>query len=302
MKKDGATLPVELRTYLERDVHGRPMGMWSIARDITERIRLHEAMVQSEKMVSVGGLAAGMAHEINNPLGGILQSAQVLAARLRDDLPANLDHAREVGCDMESMRTYFERRGIFELISAIRESAARAAKIVGDMLEFSRKSKSGYLAADINSIVDKAVELASKDYDLTKRYDFRAIKLEKQLGSDLPQVRCNPTEIEQVILNLLKNAAQALMGNEGAEAPAITLRTGAKEGGVYVEVEDNGPGMQQDVAKRVFEPFFTTKEIGHGTGLGLAVSYYIVSSHHSGHIELDTKPGRGSKFTVELPI
>lgn len=302
LKKDGTTLPVELRTYLERDVDGRPAGMWSIARDITERIRLHEAMVQSEKMMSVGGLAAGMAHEINNPLGGILQSAQVLAARLRDDLPANLDHARAVGCDMDSMRAYFEKRGIFDLLSAIRESAARAAKIVGDMLEFSRKSTSGYLPADINAIVDKAVELASKDYDLTKNYDFRAVSLQKEYGSGLPKVRCNSTEIEQVILNLLKNAAQALSGVKDRVAPVITLSTGATEDGVYVVVEDNGPGMEQDVAKRVFEPFFTTKDIGHGTGLGLAVSYFIVSSHHSGRIELETSPGRGAKFTVKLPF
>ena len=271
--------------------------------DISERRRLQEAIVQSEKMMSVGGLAAGMAHEINNPLGGILQSAQVLAARLREELPANLRQAREAGCDFQAMRDYMERRGVFALLDAIRESAVRAAKIVANMLDFSRRGSIDFVPEDVNAIISGALDLASNDYDLLKKYDFRTIRIDKDLDPSLPPVKCSPIEIEQVILNLLKNAAHALASrSDPSKAPAIRLHTCLKGDHVVIEVADNGPGMEPAVLRHVFEPFFTTKEPGLGTGLGLSVSYFIVTSHHNGSIEVESELGAGAKFIIRLPV
>jgi PAS domain S-box-containing protein len=271
--------------------------------DVTERVRLAEMMVQTEKMMSVGGLAAGMAHEINNPLGAILQSSQVALMHLDPGMEANVKAAGEVGCDIGRIRDYLEKRRVFEFLDGIRQSARRAAAIVANMLEFSRKSSSAKAPASMTELLDKSVELASSDYDLKKKYDFRHVAINRDYAPELSPVMCSRTEIEQVVLNLLKNAAQAMAGKKYpvGEGPAITLR--ARQAGEWVvaSVEDNGPGMDEAVRKRVFEPFFTTKEPGHGTGLGLSVSYFIVTSNHGGAFSVESEPGRGARFTMELP-
>jgi len=153
------------------------------------------------------------------------------------------------------------------------------------------------------ALLDRAVELAGQDYDLKKNYDFRQIKIEREYDPSLPQVECAANEIEQVILNLLRNAAQAAYGWHGnGLKPVIRLRTSLEGDMARIEVADNGPGMEEDVRKRVFEPFFTTKPVGVGTGLGLSVSYFIVTSNHRGLIEVESSPGKGACFTVRLPL
>jgi PAS domain S-box-containing protein len=271
--------------------------------DITEHKQMRELMIQTEKMVSVGGLAAGMAHEINNPLGGILQSVQVILRRMTEDTKVNRDAAEAAGCSMESIHKFLESRGIAALLQSVRESGARAAKIVANMLEFSRKADSATAPVDLARLLDKALELCANDYDLKKKYDFRKIQILRDYDPGLPQVTCTQSQIEQVVVNILRNAAQALARRtDQTQAPAIVLRTRRSGDFVRIEVEDNGPGMTESERKRIFEPFFTTKPVGEGTGLGLSVSYFIVTENHKGTIEAQSSPGNGARFIIHLPL
>ena len=271
--------------------------------DVTARIRMEEMMIQTEKMLSVGGLAAGMAHEINNPLGGMLQSAQNILRRISPELPANRQAAEDCGVTLEGVRDYLERRGIIRFIEAIRESGERASKTVSDMLNFSRKSPSQKTFVCLAELLDRTVTLAAQDYDLKKKYDFRSIEIVRDYTHALPPVFCTPPQIEQVILNLLRNAAQAMAGSILADKPpCITLRLFRDGNTACIEVIDNGPGMDEETRKRVFEPFFTTKDVGIGTGLGLSVSYFIISSNHGGNLSVVSCPGDGARFLIRLPI
>ncbi len=269
--------------------------------DVTERARIQELMVQTEKMMSIGGLAAGMAHEINNPLGIITQAAQNIERRISLELHANRKVSEELGLDLERIRAYFDKRQISDAIASIRTASSRAAKIVANMLQFGRRADATIEFTSLAQMVDQGLELAASDYDLKKKYDFRSIEIIKDY-QDMPQVHIVAVEIEQVILNLLKNAAQATIANPPDRRPRITLRLCREDRYAVLEVEDNGPGMTEDIRQRVFEPFFTTKEPGVGIGLGLSVSYIIVTQNHKGLMEVQSTPGRGTVFKVRLPI
>lgn len=291
------------RTHVLRTRLRRVSDMFLILmEDTTELTRMREAMVQSEKMMSLGGLAAGMAHEINNPLGGIVQSIQVVMRRVLLDLPANVEAARETGCDLDKVRAFFKKRDIGTLLEAVDVSAKRAAQIVRNMLEFCRKSDLAHTAADINAVLDKAVDLCASDYDLRGQYDFRKIRIERDYASALPPVYCAVTEIEQVFMNLLRNAAQALCARPSGEGgPRIVLRSLLEKDMIRIDIEDNGPGMDAQTRRRVFEPFFATKEVGKGTGLGLSVAYFIIHNNHGGTLTVESEPGKGARFMVRLP-
>ncbi len=269
--------------------------------DVTARVRIESMMVQTEKMLSVGGLAAGMAHEINNPLGAILQGSQNILRRITPDMPQNRAVAEAIGIDLDRLNRYLEQRRILHFLEGIREAGARAAKIVADMLSFSRRSESRFAPVDLEDLLETVLRLAASDYDLKKKYDFKRIAIQRDYDPNLRMVYCDKTEIEQVILNLLKNAAQA-MAEDGAPFPTITLRTLREPHYVLIEVIDNGPGMDEKTLKRIFEPFFTTKEVGSGTGLGLSVSYFIVTEQHRGKLAVASKPGQGACFSIRLPI
>lgn len=273
----------------------------SVVRDMTEFSRMQEMMIQTEKMVSVGGIAAGVAHEINNPLAIIVQAAQNMALRVRPDFARNIEKAGELGVDMQAVWAYLEARGLPNMVRDIQAAAMRAANIIRHMLDFSRLSESRREPCDMALIVDKALDLAANDYDLKKTFDFRKIRVIRSFPENLPQVECSEIEIEQVLLNLLRNAAQA-MADPPAEDPCIEIRLACGDGEVRVEVEDNGPGVPYEVQRRVFEPFFTTKPPGIGTGLGLSVSYFIVTRGHGGRMWLDSEPGRGAVFGIGLPV
>ena len=271
--------------------------------DVTERVRLEEMMIQSEKMMAVGGLAAGMAHEINNPLSGILQNIQVAQDRTTGDLPANRQAAAECGTTLEAIRAYLGRRKVDQMLEAVKASGRRAAKTVQNMLSFSRKSDADVTFHDPGQLLDQTLELAASDYDLKKKYDFRQIDVVRQYAPDVPKVPCEGTKIQQVLLNLLKNGAQAMAGQKDrCEPPRLILRTGREGDMVRIEVEDNGPGMDEATRRRVFEPFFTTKEVGAGTGLGLSVSYFIITENHRGTMAVESAAGQGTKFVVRLPL
>ncbi|MFO1422192.1 MAG: PAS domain S-box protein [Candidatus Competibacteraceae bacterium] len=269
--------------------------------DVTARVRIESMMVQTEKMLSVGGLAAGMAHEINNPLGAILQGSQNILRRVAPDMPQNRAVADAIGIDLDRIHRYLEQRQILRFLEGIREAGARAAKIVADMLSFSRHSESHFALVNLEEMLETVLRLAASDYDLKKKYDFKRIAIERDYDPALRVVSCDKTEIEQVILNLLKNAAQA-MAEEGTPAPVITLRTRREAEHALIEVVDNGPGMDEKTLKRIFEPFFTTKEVGAGTGLGLSVSYFIITEQHNGRLSVMSKPGQGARFSIRLPL
>lgn len=269
--------------------------------DVTERVRMEEMMVQSEKMLSVGGLAAGMAHEINNPLAGMLQNTQVIWNRLSQDLPVNRQVAEACGIELEALTAYMEKRKVFTLMESIKSSGKRAASIVTNMLDFSRKSegaKSGYM---LDELMESTLALIKSDYNLKDRYDFKMIEIVREYQDGMPMVLCEKNEIQQVFLNILKNGAEAMAGAH-VDDPRFIIRYFLQDGYAVLEIEDNGPGMDIQLRKRVFEPFYTTKEVGIGTGLGLSVSYFIVSENHNGVLDVRSEPGHGSCFIVKLPL
>ncbi|MEZ4526219.1 MAG: response regulator [Desulfobacterales bacterium] len=276
--------------------------------DITMRVRIEETMVQAEKMMSVGGLAAGMAHEINNPLGGILQSVQNILRRTSPELPKNEETAAECGTSLQTVRCYLEKRNILNFLESIRESGSRASEIIHKVIRFSRPGESRMAPHNLAEIADRALELAAHDYDLRKKYDFRGIEIVREFDPEMPKVPCMETEMEQVLLNLLRNAAQAMESGLSVSAktagpkPRIILRVRREEKMARIEVEDNGPGMEPHIVKRIFEPFFSTKQVGTGPGLGLSVSYYIVTNNHKGTLAVESEPGKGTRCIIRLPL
>ncbi|AVU75494.1 HAMP domain-containing protein [Pseudomonas sp. Fig-3] len=271
--------------------------------DITQRLSLEEMMVQSEKMLSVGGLAAGMAHEINNPLGAILHNVQNIRRRLSPELPKNIEQAEQLNIELQRVNLYLQSREIPQLLDGIQQAGARAAKIVTHMLSFSRRSTRQMAPCDLPALIDQAVEIAGNDFDLAIGFDFKGQAIIRQFDPNLGPVPGTANELEQVLLNLLKNAAQAIHQRQDDSEPGrIILRTRLNPPWAEIQVEDNGIGMSENVRKRTFEPFFTTKEIGQGTGLGLSVSYFIITNNHKGQMEVQSAPGQGTCFTLRLPL
>ncbi len=269
--------------------------------DITEQKKIQEMMIQTEKMMSVGGIAAGIAHEINNPLGIILQTAQNLALRTLPDFPKNQEAAAAIGLDLTLMERYMKARKLDVFIEQIQAAGSRAATIVRNMLDFSRRSEAHRGQCDVRGIIEKAITLAESDYDLRKSYDFKQIQIEIIEQGRIPAIACTETEIEQVVLNILRNAAQAMAGHP-VQAPRIVIRLSGANQGVRIEIEDNGPGIPPEIQRRIFEPFFTTKKPGEGTGLGLSVSYFIITQGHGGAISVTSQPGHGTCFRIDLPV
>ena len=273
--------------------------------DVTRRVQLEEIMVQSTKMAGIGGLAAGMAHEINNPLGAMMQSAQILQMSLDIENSRTRERLLKAGVDLEGLGQYLKERELIEYLEGIRTAGERAAKIVTDLLSFSRRTASKTAPNDLNDLVEQALDLASVDYDLKKNYDFRNVELVREMTSDLPFVICDGQQIQQVVLNLSRNAAQAMAekrADVGSDyVPRLILRTLLVDGHVRLEVEDNGPGIPEEILPHLFEPFFTTKEVGEGTGLGLWLSWSIVVERHHGRIWAEDGEAGGARFIVELP-
>ena len=272
--------------------------------DVTQQVRMEEMMIQSEKMMSVGGLAAGMAHEINNPLAGMLQNAIVMKSRLENpDMPANQRTAQELGISTTDIKSFMEKRGIFRMLEAIHSSGLRAAEIINSMLSFARKSDANVSPHYPDQLLDQILELVATDYDLKKQYDFKSIKIIKEYADNLPMLPCESAKIQQVILNILRNGAQA-MQDANTASPMFTIRIYAERASqmICIEIEDNGPGMDEETRLNVFDPFFTTKPVGIGTGLGLSVSYFIIIENHKGTIDVISEPGKGANFIIQLPI
>ncbi len=311
IKSDNDTIRwILMRGFPIKNEKGDVYRIAGIANDITEQVKTQELIVQTEKMMSLGGLAAGIAHEINNPLSGMIQTSDVLSTRLTvDDLPANMKAARTAGTNMKAIRMFMENRGVPKMLDRIHDSGIRAASIINNMLSFARKSNSTVLQYEMDTLLDQVLELAGSDYDIKKEFDFRKIKIVREYESGVPLVPCEESKIRQVFLNILRNGAEAMQEEQSArgdldKTPLFTVRLASESenGMVRIEIEDNGPGMNEAIRKRVFEPFFTTKSTGQGTGLGLSVSYFIIAENHGGTMIVESQIGKGTKFIIHLPV
>ncbi len=302
-KKDGNEFSGSLNMRIAKSAEGTMLYIEGLVEDVTSQLKTQEMLIQSEKMITVAGLAAGMAHEINNPLGIIMQNAENAVHRLIDDLPGNINAAAAAGTTLDNIREYIRSRRVDQYLTSIRDAGERAARIVGNMLQFSRGTESRIAYLSINNLLDRALDLASNDFDLRRKYDFRNIRIKKDYDS-LPEIQCAETPIEQVFLNLFKNSAQAMSGggSVSGETPEISIKTVNLGNSIRIEIGDNGPGMEESIRKRIFEPFFSTKEPGLGTGLGLSVSYYIIVDGHGGTISVESSPGSGTLFIITLPV
>jgi two-component system NtrC family sensor kinase len=232
-----------------------------------ELIEMQTHLIQSEKLASLGKLAAGVAHEINNPLGGILIYSHLLLEETKKDTPE------------------------YENLRKIVKETTRCKDIVKGLLEFARPQEPAMAPTDINDVVDKALAI------FERQALFQNIKVNKDY-SDLPQIVSDRAQLEQVFTNIIANAAEAMDGNG-----VLTIKTSldARTESLKIAFIDTGHGIREEDKKRLFEPFFTTKEVGKGTGLGLAISYSIVQKHQ-GSIEVKSEVGRGSTFTIILPL
>ncbi|HZK19174.1 MAG TPA: ATP-binding protein [Treponemataceae bacterium] len=303
LSQTGKEYPIADSAAPIRLLDGTLTGVVLVFRDVTEQKRLQDILVQSEKMLSVGGLAAGMAHEINNPLSGMIQTASVLHIRLSQDLPANKKAAEKANIKLENLRTYMDSRGIYNMLDMINESGTRIGKIVNNMLSFARKGSKQMSSHNLLALIDHSIELASSDYNMKKKYAFNTINIERDYPPSFPLIPCNSSQIEQVLLNLLRNGAQAFFDAK-TQNPCISIKIYADsiKNMACIEVKDNGPGIKESVKRRVFEPFYTTKSVGEGTGLGLSVSYFIITENHMGEMEVFSAPKKGATFTVRLPF
>jgi two-component system NtrC family sensor kinase len=257
-------------------------------------------VVQQEKMASIGQLAAGVAHEINNPMGFISSNLGTLGKyieRMNEFIQAKSD-AFEALPDKEIAEALRDKRKTLkldyiiedgrELIKESLDGAERVRTIVKNMKSFSRVDEAESKPADINECIVSTINIVWNEL----KYKASLIK---ELG-DIPLTICHPQQINQVIMNLLVNASHAI-----EERGEITVRTWHENDSIYASVTDTGCGMPPDVVNRIFEPFFTTKEVGKGTGLGLSITYDIVKSH-KGEITVESEPGKGTTFTVRLPV
>ncbi|MCP4721848.1 MAG: HAMP domain-containing histidine kinase, partial [Desulfobacteraceae bacterium] len=214
--------------------------------------------------------------------------------------PANEETASALGISMPAIQAYMEQRGILKMLKSITDAGNNAAKIVQNMLNFTRKKTSEKAPRNLGLLLDSTIELARNDYSLKKKYDIKNIQIIREYGSDHPLVVCDASNIQQVFFNLIKNAAQAMFDAQKKQ-PRIILRLLTDAHFARVEIQDNGPGMDKSVAKRIFEPFFTTKKVNQGTGLGLSVSYFIIVNDHGGTLDIETAPGQ-TTFIIRLPL
>ncbi|WP_374682784.1 ATP-binding protein [Accumulibacter sp.] len=259
-------------------------------------------LLQSEKMASIGQLAAGVAHEINNPVGFVNSNLQTLKKYCQQMLQlitayqgaethiADVELRREISALTQAMDVDFVQEDLPELIKESEDGLVRIKKIVADLKDFSHVDQTDWQYADLNAGLDATLNVVWNEVKykatVTKRYGV------------LPPVECLAAQLNQVFMNLIINAVQALDESKGMGT--ITLSTGHQDDWVWVEVQDNGLGMNEETRKRLFEPFFTTKPVGKGTGLGMSVSYNIVQKHH-GRIEVHSVPGEGTRFRVWVP-
>jgi len=307
-------------TTILRDSAGNIIEVQGIIKDITQRIiserelwrstlelvdankklqQTQALMVQHEKLASIGQLAAGVAHEINNPLG-FLKSNQTMIEKYIGKIKKNWNDAELLSASpAEEISIRNKMALIFSELDTIAGESAdgfnRIIRIVTDLKSFSRIDQgTGFEMVDINAGIESTLVVAWNEIKYVA-------EVTKDLG-ELPAVRARGNEINQVILNILVNAAQAIAGQKRPEKGVIHIATGVRNNLVRIELSDDGPGIPEEIRSRIFEPFFTTKDPGQGTGLGLSISYNIIVNKHGGKFYVDPKTGTGTTFVIELPV
>jgi two-component system NtrC family sensor kinase len=274
-RADESPMWVELTARAEPDDEGR-LRVEALLRDVSERKKLEDQsrdlygqLLQAEKLAALGQTVSGVAHELNNPLATILTWAERLATREVDATT---------------------KRGIETILA----ESERAARIVRNLLTFARKRQSTRSMVDLNHVARDTLALRAYEQRVSN------ITVIDALASGLPQVFADPHQVQQVLLNLIINAEQAMLSSYGRGTLVIRTWHDRDRGAVVLEINDDGPGVPEDVQPKIFDPFFTTKEVGKGTGLGLTVAYAIVQEH-GGRIRVESRQSRGASFFVEFP-
>lgn len=293
------------RDHLEHLVEQRTASLRESNRELQRANRelqeTHQQLLQSEKLASIGQLAAGVAHEINNPVGfvnsnlgsldsyvnGLLQVIETYE-RHASHLSQDVNAAREIHAVKQTVDFDYLKRDAGPLLAESRDGLARVKKIIQDLMDFSRTGNAEWQLADVHQCIESTLNIVWHEL----KYKAEVIK---EFGV-LPPIECLPSELNQVFMNLLVNAGHAI-----ADRGTITIRTAATTDAVSIEVADTGRGIAPEHLPRIFDPFFTTKGVGQGTGLGLSVSHGIVQKHH-GRIEVASTLGVGTVFRVHLPI
>jgi two-component system NtrC family sensor kinase len=229
-----------------------------------------DGLIQAEKLTSLGQMAASIAHEVNNPLAGVLVYTQLLTKKINSDK--------------------FSKEGALDYLSKMEVELTRSTRLIRNLLDFARQSPPALREVNVNDVLDRAFELAAHSAEL------QHIQVSKELDPSLPTIMADFDQLQQVCTNLIMNAIQAM-----TEGGKLTLRTLTDDSQLKIEVRDTGHGISQENMRKLFTPFFTTKGKGKGVGLGLAVSYGIIQRHH-GRIEVQSKEGEGTTFTIYLPL
>ena len=274
-RKDGKKIPVLLTGHVRYDEHGNVLGYEGLNIDQSQRKQIEKELektriqlLQAEKMGSLGKLAAGVAHQLNNPLGGITLFTKLI------------------------MEEYNLEDGVREDLSRILKDAERCRDTVKELLEFSRQTNYLMKPCDINQIFSRTLFL------LGNQSLFQNIEIKKDLAPALPLVQADVQQLNHLFMNIILNASDAMAAKGTLRVKSYPSPDNRR---VRVEISDTGPGISEDILHNIFEPFFTTKEEGQGTGLGLSLAYNIVENH-GGRIEAASKPGEGTTFTIELPV
>ena len=272
-------------------------------KDVTKRVQLENMMIQNEKMSSLGELAAGIAHEMNNPLGVILHNVQNIIRRTSLELPSNTTAAEKQNIDFKQVINYLNDREVPQFLDNIKEAGERAGKIVSNMLEFSHSNHSEKNWVDIPKLIEQAIEF-NRNAGFAEQSKMADIKVITLFEDGFPQIFASAAELQQVFLNLLRNAYQALTSEDYKHPDQLHVNISGhvKKSDVIIEISDNGPGIKENIKDHIFEPFFTTKDVGKGTGLGLSVSYFIITEHHKGKINVSSQHGKGATFKIRLPM
>lgn len=304
---------LEMQISPVSDTGNGEAGFLILALDVTERKRLQDELAQSQKLQSIGQLAAGIAHEINTPtqfIGDNLRFLQDVARNLESfvelfqELREKVRRVPELELELRSVEEQIKQMDLdfllAEMPTSIRESLegiCRISRIVSAMKEFSHPGEHGMASADLNRLIESTLTVARNEWKYVAQ-------LQLQLDPDLPPVQCNSSEFNQALLNMIVNAAQAIRSVRESESSMGTIAVSTQVRGDFVEVRisDDGPGIPADVLPRIFDPFFTTKEVGQGTGQGLAITHSIVVDKHHGRLHCESEPGVGTTFIIQLPL